>query len=282
MYADDTTAYDIQSNMQTLQQNLQNALLLLNKWCRENGMVINTDKTKVMLITSRQKRYNLQDNNLELNFNDVDLKLSSNEKILGVQIEENLLWNSHFQYISRKKIASSLWLLSQIKSFSSVDDKLLFYNAYIRPHIEYCSVIWGNSTNLNIKKMTKLQRRACKLILGSEYRHLDETSNHLNILSFNERVFLNKAKMMYKIANNIAPSYLINLFQMRKSSDDTISSLRSVTNINFLIPKPKLNLFKNSLSYSGAIIRNSIPLEIKNSNSLNMFVDKCKAWLKRG
>ena len=59
-------------------------------------MVINTDKTKVILITSRQKWYNLQDNNLELNFNDVDVKLSSNEKILGVQIEENILWNSHF------------------------------------------------------------------------------------------------------------------------------------------------------------------------------------------
>ena len=67
-------------------------------------MVINTDKTKVMLITNRQKRSNLQDNNLELNFNDVDLKLSSNEKILGVQIEENLLWNSHVQYISKKKL----------------------------------------------------------------------------------------------------------------------------------------------------------------------------------
>ena len=144
-----------------------------------------------------------------------------------------------------------------------MDDKLLFYNAYIRPHIEYCSAIWGNSTNLNIKKMTKLQRRACKLILGSEYSHLDEACNHLRILSFNESVFLNKAKMMYKIANNIAPSYVINLFQMRNSSDDTISSLRSVTNRNFLIPKPKLNLFKNSLSYSGAIIWNSIPLEIK-------------------
>ena len=98
-----------------------------------------------------------------------------------------------------KKIASSLWLLSQIKSFLLVDDILLFDNAYIRPHIEYCSVIWGNSTNLNIKKMTKLPRRACKLILGSEYRHLDEACNHLKILSFNESVFLNKAKMMYKI-----------------------------------------------------------------------------------
>ena len=43
LYADDTTVYDIQSSMETLQQNLQNSLILLNKWCRENGMVINTD-----------------------------------------------------------------------------------------------------------------------------------------------------------------------------------------------------------------------------------------------
>ena len=281
LYADDTTIYDIQSNIQTLQQNLQNLLILLNKWCRENGTVINTDKTKVMLITSRQKRYNLHNDNLILNSSGVDLKLSCNEKILGVQIEENLIWNSHFQYIS-KKIASSLWLLSQIKSFLSVDDKLLFYNAYIRPHLEYCSVIWGNSTTFNIQKVTKLQRRACKLILMSEYTNLEEACNRLNILSFDESVFLNKAKIMYKIANNIAPAYLINLFQMRNSSDDTISNLRSVANRNFLIPKPKLNLFKNSLSYSGAIIWNSIPLEIKDSNSLDIFVKKCKAWMKRG
>ena len=36
LYADDTTIYAIQSDMQTLQQNLQKSLSLLNKWCREN------------------------------------------------------------------------------------------------------------------------------------------------------------------------------------------------------------------------------------------------------
>ena len=40
-------------------------------------------------------------------------------------------------------------------------------------------------------------------------------------------------------------------------------NLRSVSNKHFLIPKPKINLFKNSLSYSGALVWNSIPLDIK-------------------
>ena len=52
-----------------------------------------------------------------------------------------------------------------VKSFLSKEDKLLFYNAYIRPHIDYCSVILGNSTSFNIEKVTKIQRRACKIFL---------------------------------------------------------------------------------------------------------------------
>ena len=54
---------------------------------------------------------------------------------------------------------------------------------------------------------------------------------------------------------------------MRKISDDTTSSLRSMAKKNFLIPKSKIYLFKNRLSYSGAVIWNSIPMEIKNATS---------------
>ena len=81
LYTDDTTVYDIQTYMQTLERNLQNSLRFLNKWCRKHSMVINTDKAKVMLITSRQKRYNLRNRDLSLNFKDADLKLTSNERV---------------------------------------------------------------------------------------------------------------------------------------------------------------------------------------------------------
>ena len=61
LYADDTTIYDIQYDKPVLENNLQRSLVLLLQWCKENGMLINinSDKTKVMFITSRQKRCNL-------------------------------------------------------------------------------------------------------------------------------------------------------------------------------------------------------------------------------
>ena len=55
LYADDTTIYEQQSDMTTLQCNLQKSLNLLHEWCRKNGMVLNTLKTKVMLITSKKE-----------------------------------------------------------------------------------------------------------------------------------------------------------------------------------------------------------------------------------
>ena len=177
-------------------------------------------------------------------------------------------------------MSTHLWLLSQISSFLSVKDRLLFYNAYIRPHFDYCSVVWESSTCSNTDKITKLQRRACKLIVRNEYSNLEEALNRINIMSFSERVFLQKAKVMYKVPNNIAPEYLTNLFKMRELNSNSTLNLRSVSNKHFLIPQPKINLFKNSLSYSGALVWNSIPLNKNNSTTLNFFVQNFSFWIK--
>ena len=62
LYADDTTIYDIQPDLETLRSNLQKSLLILHRWCRQNGMLLNTSKTKVMLISTRQKKLRLDTN----------------------------------------------------------------------------------------------------------------------------------------------------------------------------------------------------------------------------
>ena len=143
------------------------------------------------------------------------LKLTIGDKILGANIDENLIWDSHYKYIV-KKVSTHLWLLSQISSYLSVKDRLLFYNAYIRPHFDYCSVIWGSSTCSNTDKITKLQRRACKLILRNGYSNLEEAQNRLNMLSFSESVYLQKAKVIYKVSNNMTIDFISKLSKVAK------------------------------------------------------------------
>ena len=127
------------------------------------------------------------------------------DKILGIQVDDNLTWNSHFNFLS-KKLSSYMWLLSKIRTYLSTEHRILFYNAYIKPHLDYCSLIWSNTSSININKISRLQRRSCKLILGMN--GIIDAFQRLKILSFDQSIFLSKAKMMYKIHTNIEPSYL--------------------------------------------------------------------------
>ena len=103
--------------------------------------------------------------------------------------------------------------------------RLLYYNAYIKPHLEYCCVVWGHSSHFNTYKIEKLQRRDCKLILGNDYATLENAPKQLDILSFEETMFIHKAKLMYKIANNVAPVDLTDLFQMRGNANNLNNTL---------------------------------------------------------
>ena len=47
---------------------------------------------------------------------------------------------------------------------------------------------------------------------------------------------------VFRVYNNLAPGYLIELFQMREGRlDNTLSNLRSVANKNYVLPPAKCN-----------------------------------------
>ena len=109
-----------------------------------------------MLITTRQKRLHINENILSLSYNDVELQLTTGDKILVVNIDENLIWNNHYHFVC-KKVSSYIWLLSRIIHYLSTKHKLLYYKSYIQPHFNYPNAIWGNASNFNVARITRLQ-----------------------------------------------------------------------------------------------------------------------------
>ena len=57
-------------------------LNLLKIWCLENGMIINIGNTKLMFISSRQKRKRMKGNKLAILYDNFDFQLTSCEKVL--------------------------------------------------------------------------------------------------------------------------------------------------------------------------------------------------------
>ena len=107
LYADDTTLYTTAKSIQEIKKNLQQSLISLHKWCKDNGMVLSREKTKVMLITTKQRRIHLNIEELSLNYNDEQLNVISGDKILGVYVDNNLAFSGHIDNTA-KKITSNI------------------------------------------------------------------------------------------------------------------------------------------------------------------------------
>ena len=73
-------------------------------------------------------------------------------------------------------------------------------------------MIWGNASNFNVARIFRLQRRTCKVILGNAYIDFESAKSPLKILSFEQSVFLNKAKVMFKVANGLVPQCIIDIY----------------------------------------------------------------------
>ena len=85
-----------------------------------------------------------------------------------------------------KNISPYIWLLSRISRFLSNEHRLLYYKSYVQPHFNYCNIIWGNASNFNVGRINRLQKRACKLILGNEYDDFESAKSTLKLLSFEQ------------------------------------------------------------------------------------------------
>ena len=138
-------------------------------------------------------------------------------------------------------------------------------------------MIWGNSKKANLNNLTILQKRACRIILGDQYSTFKEAMKQINILSIHGRIFLQKAKFMFRVSRKTNPSYINNMFL---SSGFSNINLRSSNSLNFVTPKPNIELFKESMSYSGTVLWNSILADIRMSDTINIFTAKCERWLR--
>ena len=142
-------------------------------------------------------------------------------------------------------------LLSQLKYYVNVKARKLFYSAYILSHINYASTLWDGCSEVHLKflkKLNFLHRRAAKLIFSDPSIPTDDKLKTLKLLLLTKQLKYNKAVVMFEVPSGKTPEYIHSLF--------TRSSSRYGSN-NFIPPRPRTDLYKTSLAFSGSSVWNS-------------------------
>ena len=148
------------------------------------------------------------------------------------------------------------------------------YKSLIEPQFDYCSAVWDGLTQQPSEKLQKLRNRALKVITKSSYaasfRFL------LNLLGWDNlsvRRAKQKANLMSKCINNLALSYLCNLFAPGSPNYYFRNAKKKL-----MLPKPRTDYLKRSFSYSGALLWSNLPKEISTSNFLGFFKRSSHRW----
>lgn len=266
-YADDNTISFIHCDLKLLKQVLEQETLLLIKWFENNFMQANPDKFQAICIGK-----NTFENIESFQINNSEIKCEPNVNLLGVNIDFMLNFNNHISDIC-KKASRQLAVLKRIGKFLTKEGKTNIFNSFIISNFNYCPIVWHFCSQASSNKMEKIQERALRFIND------DFESSLQDLLLANNRNFLHIGRIkviateVFKILNNISPSYVQDLVSLK------ISNYHFRKENLLTVPRVRSTRYgQRSFRFEAARIWNSLPNDIRVADSYPLFRRLLHSW----
>ena len=154
-----------------------------------------------------------------------NIKTSSSVELLGVHIDDKLNFNLHISKICRSA-ANQLHALIRLQMFLNFEEKKTLINSYFYSNFNYCPLVWMFSSAKSLNKVESLQKRALRFL------YEDYVSSYEELLqkAGKETMKVNRLRSLcieiYKLINNINPTYMNEIFKLRKISREVHSNYK--------------------------------------------------------
>ena len=184
---------------------LQKNLDKIELFTENNKMKINAGKSKVMIFNKSRKN----DFPPELAFKDgAILECLEETKLLGINLQSDLKWNSNTQAICLKAMGK-MWLLRRLKLFKLEPELLLdYYLKEIRPLVEQGVPMWNSGlTRAQVGDIENVQKVALKIILEDNYISYDVAYTLLSVSPLEYR------------RTDLSTNFAIKLYKSPRSSE---------------------------------------------------------------
>ena len=129
-------------------------MILISEWIKNNRLSLNVSKTSYMIMSAQAKKYD--STVCVVNIDGVILEQVHATKFLGVIVDDKLLWKSHTNYLCNK-ISKCMGILIKARKVLGTNALLTLYNSLVKPYVNYCVIICGNTYKKYLNKIKILQ-----------------------------------------------------------------------------------------------------------------------------
>ena len=260
MYADDTVLYFHHHDLLEIEKALSNDLDTLSTWLVDNELIINLMKGKTeIMVFGTKARLNKHDKEINLYHNSVKINVTNTYKYLGVQLDQSLSLNVHFNMVC-KKVATRIRLLRKIRSFVTDTTALRIYQVFIMPLVTYCSLT--NFYNHPSRRST----------LANFENQIKRISKIDYVPSITKMCDKKSCITVFKSLNGAYPDY-IDYFERISHNIGTRNN-----GLLLRVPRVKIEGTKKAFFYNGTILFNKLPIEVRCENDFMSFYKKLQQY----
>ena len=177
-------------------------------------------------------------------------------------IDNKMNFKTHINYITGK-IAKHAGILYRIKHNMPPKTRLIYYNSFVLPYLNYNIIHWGRNNDIHLKPLVTMQKRIIRTIADAEYlAHTTPLFRKFNIL---------------KLVDLYAFHAVLDTHIKIKNGAYKIEHDINTRNSN--LSKPKRHYLKRtqqSITHMGPTLWNSLPENLRSINSIPNFKRKLK------
>ena len=249
IFADDTKLIkrsSVQSDLSSLQTDLDNILKWCNKWC------LSLNASKCVHV-----KFGRGCSSPSLKLGNSVIQSLETHKDLGVTVHCTFSWTCHIDLICRKAYCSLSLIRRNTQIYHNQITKRKLYNiiCLVRSNLTFCSQLWRPKLHRDIIKIEKIQRRATKFILNSssaDYKSRLIQTNLLPVMYWFElQDLLFVIKCLKKPTEN---------FDIKKFLSFSTSITRSGTQHKLVFNHVRTNTVRHFFFHRVVKLWNSIPL----------------------
>ena len=269
LFADDTALVTSASSLPLLQNKMNHEVEKIQDWLLANKLSVHyVDKSQYMLVNSNiTKRV---DGDFELHMGEHIIARTKSYRYLGLLVDERFTWENHVDEICQK-LSQVAGVILKIRSLLTREAMMLVYHSLVGSKLRYGLICWATANKTILDKINVAHNTIITyLTFSKRCSRMWPLYCQLKVLPLNVLIQIEQAKTMYKFENSMMPQVFNNYF---KKPDHQYKTRYASLHHNFEVVRISSAKERSLLKYYGPKIWASIPLHIKDAQSLKVFIN---------
>ncbi len=141
------------------------------------------------------------------------------------------------QHVSNiiRKCGFQLNTLQRQSKLLNTKTKLMIFYSFIQANLNYCPLIWINRNRTDMKCIENVQKHALRIVYNDRTSDYSKLLNRAQICTIETRWKRQLVTEVYKVMNNLTPSYISDMLKEKTLSYITYDHLKLLHNQSLIL-----------------------------------------------